>query len=122
MQGDPSHIAQCSQGLPRGLLGGVAPCLGDIPWTPPLRISRDFQALKLPCGSWGRGTGRKEGCLEISSDTILLGSQRNLKGLLSWQTRAIKLQSFQKFILEPWRGSKELDVRGRQRESHKLHL
>lgn len=42
--------------------------------------------------------------LEISSDTILLGSQKNLKGLLSWQTRAIKLHSLQKFILEPWRG------------------
>lgn len=59
MQGDPSHTAQCSQGLPRSLLGGVAPCLGDIPWAPPLRISRDFQALEMPCGSWGRGTGRK---------------------------------------------------------------
>lgn len=63
---------------------------------------------------------RKEGCLAISSDTILLGSQRNLKGLLSWQPRAIKLHSLQKFIRERWRGSNELDV-SRQRESHRLH-
>lgn len=71
---------------------------------------------------WVMGEGhRKEGCLEVSSDTILLGSQRNLKGLLSWQTRAIKLHSLQKSIQEWWRGSSELDVRGRQRESHRLH-
>lgn len=43
---------------------------------------------------WVTGEGhRKDGCLEISSDTTLLGSQRNLKGPLFRQTRAIKLQS-----------------------------
>lgn len=54
--------------------------------------------------------------LEISSDTALLGSQRDLKDPLSRQTRAIKLQSSQKFIRELWRDGDELDARGRQKE------
>lgn len=52
----------------------------------------------------------EEDCLEISSDNALLGSQRNLKDPLSRQTKAIKPQSFQKFILELWIDSNDLDA------------
>lgn len=70
-----------------------------------------WQALKLSVWVKAVGAGYwKEESLEISSDNALLGSQRNLKDPLSRQTRAIKPQSFQKFILELWIDSNDLDA------------
>lgn len=73
--------------------------------------SPGLQALKLSVWVTEMGAGYwKEECQEISSDNALLGSQRNLKDPLSRQTKANKLQSFQKFILELWVDSSDLEA------------